>query len=273
MSPAGLITTLHTFDLNDGFYPAATLVQGPGHKIWGTTSGGGNGSCLLGCGTVFALTADGTFSSEQQFSMRRYGGYPESGLVLSSAGNLYGTTELGGEVNHSCASSCGTIFIISPANVLRTLFRFSGDNGSKPIAALVQGSDGNLYGTTLYGGTGLSCVNGCGTIFKITPAGALTTLHHFNQTDGAYPTAPLIQGADGNFYGTTEQGGTSGFGTLFQIGGDGTFKSLYSFNMSDGASPKGGLIQASDGNLYGVTDYGGSAGDGTLFSLTLKQQH
>ena len=120
-----------------------------------------------------------------------------SGLVKGSDGNFFGTTYQGG------ASGLGNVIKITPAGVLTTLYSFAGSDGSYPNAALVQGTDGNFYGTTYKGGGCTYPFSDCGTVFKITPAGVLTTLHNFTFSDGKNPNAALVQGTDGNFYGTT----------------------------------------------------------------------
>ena len=131
----------------------------------------------------------------------------------------------------------------------------------------MQGSDGNFYGTTSAGGT-----YGIGTVFRITPSGALTTLHSFTGSDGANPEAALVQSADGSFYGTTNAGGPSGhgngYGTVFRITPTGVLTTIHSFAGSDGFSPQASLIQGSDGNLYGTTSAGGDKGIGTVFKIT-----
>jgi uncharacterized repeat protein (TIGR03803 family) len=139
-------------------------------------------------------------------------------------------------------------------------------NGENPYAGLVQGSDGNFYGTTYQGGT-----NGAGTVFKISTNGALTSLYSFTGgNDGRWPTAGLVQGSDGNSYGTTSEGGTNGSGTVFKISTNGVLASLYSFTGgNDGAYPNAGLVQGSDGNFYGTTANGGGGGAGTVFRLTV----
>jgi uncharacterized repeat protein (TIGR03803 family) len=133
----------------------------------------------------------------------------------------------------------------------------------------VLAADTNFYGSTYQGGSNNSCPNGCGTVFKITTKGKLTTLHNFDSTDGANPIAALIQATDGNFYGTTYAGGTGGnWGTVFKITPSGTMKTLHSFAGSDGAQPYGPVTQATSGNLYG-TAYNGTSGasEGTLFEI------
>jgi uncharacterized repeat protein (TIGR03803 family) len=152
------------------------------------------------------------------------------------------------------------------------LLSFTGTNGDYPDGRLVQGTDGNFYGTTE------EVNSGSGTVFKMTLAGKLTTLHKFTGTDGAGPTSALVQASNGNFYGTTQAGGTNSEGTVFEITAGGKLTALYSFcsksECADGANPSAGLIQATDGNLYGTTFSGGSnetscnGGCGTIFKIT-----
>lgn len=160
------------------------------------------------------------------------------------------------------------MFKITPAGTLTTLHNFFYPDGFGSTAALVQGTDGNFYGTTLYGGT-----NGnTGPVYKITPSATLTTLYSFcaqggdNCTDGAFPYAGLVQGSDGNFYGTTTGGGT-GAGTVYKITATGTLTTLHNFDVSDGESPYGGLVQAIDGKYYGTTAGGGADGAGTVYRI------
>jgi uncharacterized repeat protein (TIGR03803 family) len=196
------------------------------------------------------------------------------GLVLSSDGELYGTTVYGGVDNR------GTVFSITPNGNLTTLHAFDGTDGSYPYGPLVQGTDGKLYGTTSEGGSGSCNFFGCGTVFSITTGGVLTILHNFQGADGSDPFGGLIQGTDGKFYGTTYSGGPSGSdGTVFSITAGGTLTTLYDFcsqsNCTDGRGPYAGLIQGSDGKLYGTTVEGGTgpfpgtgSDCGTLFSIT-----
>ena len=152
------------------------------------------------------------------------------------------------------------------AQTLTTLHSFNGGDGRSPEAALVQGSDGNFYGTTVLGGAHLK-----GTVFKIDATGSLTTLHSFSGSpgDGAVPFAGLVQGSDGNFYGTTASGGAFFQGTVFRMTPSGAITVLHSFNsfFSEGAVPFAGLVQGSDGNFYGTTALGGAHGEGTVFKF------
>jgi uncharacterized repeat protein (TIGR03803 family) len=161
---------------------------------------------------------------------------------------------------------CVMLFPSLSSNALTSLYSFTNRfDGSQPYAGLTLGSDGNFYGTCFYGGT-----NDLGSVFKVSPAGALTPLYSFSFIDGETPTAALTQGGDGNFYGTTFEGGTDlYYGTVFQVSSNGAFNSLYSFtNGSDGANPYAGLVQGIDGAFYGTTVNGGSNGDGAVFQIT-----
>ena len=153
------------------------------------------------------------------------------------------------------------------------LYLFSGgSDGATPYAGLVQGSDGNFYGTTWAGGT-----KNFGTVFRMCPSGSFTNLHTFSYSDGASPYAGLVQGSDGNFYGTTYEGGNTnlnggyGYGTVFRISASGSLTSLHSFSGgSDGALPEAGLVQGSDGNFYGTTSEGGVSDHGTVFKVSVS---
>jgi uncharacterized repeat protein (TIGR03803 family) len=153
--------------------------------------------------------------------------------------------------------------------VLHT-FTGTGGEGKSPQAGLVEGSDGNFYGTTATGGN-FSCgtFGSCGTVFKITPSGTLTTLVKFNNTNGSTPRAGLLLANDGNFYGTTSGGGTSGKGTVFKVDPSGTLTTLVNFNITNGSTPTGELIQGNDGNFYGTASAGGTRGGGTVFRMKL----
>jgi uncharacterized repeat protein (TIGR03803 family) len=209
-----------------------------------------------------------------------------SGLVFDAAGNLYGTTLEGG-TNTICYGEnigCGTVFELSPNGrgwTQTILHDFgSGTDGRNPDASLILDAGGNLYGTTLYGGTG-ECNGGgnsCGTVFELVAAagGEWTekVLYNFggNNTDGYYPSGSLIFDAAGNLYGTTGTGGIYGFGTVFELsptdGGGWTEKVLHSFTGTDGSSPLANLIFDAAGNLYGTTWTGGSHKQaGTVFEL------
>ena len=210
------------------------------------------------------------------------GNVPTGGLVQATDGNFYGTTVEGG-VNvckvhrtHSnpngTNTSCGTVFKIAPGGALTSLHSFDGTDGEYPESGVIQGVDGNFYGTTQAGGTDTSCdyglIPGCGTVFKITPSGTFTTLHSFQLTDGATPARKLVEGNDGNFYGATGAGGANGDGTIFKITPSGTLTTLHSFDGTDGSDVYVGLVLGTDGNFYGITGGGGANGNGSVFKIT-----
>lgn len=194
------------------------------------------------------------------------GGGPRSALVQATGGNFYGTTA-GGGTNCVGSGGCGTVFEITSTGTLSTLYSFCAQGGTNctdgdgPSAGLVRATDGNFYGTTEFGGANcLGYSGGCGTVFKITPTGTLTTLYSFCAgggycNDGAVPIAGLVQATSGNFYGTTASGGANGDGTVFKITPTGTLTTLYSFcaqggsQCTDGGGPVAGLVQATDGNF------------------------
>jgi len=197
-------------------------------------------------------------------------------LVQGTDGNLYGTTPGVGPNGY------GTVFKMTPGGTLTTIYSFGDENGSwpdgdAPSAGLVLGTDGNFYGTTIEGGSSTLCYGGCGTVFKVTSSGVLTTLHSFSSTDGAAPRAALVQGTDGSYYGTTPIGGPNtaycnvgvggSCGTIFKITSAGEFTNLHNFEGTDGAGPSA-LLQASDGNFYGTTEGGGAYEGGTVFRMT-----
>jgi len=268
LAPGGTLTTLFDFDASDGNNPVGALVPGPDGYLYGSTWQGGGGTY----GTIFKISLSGAqtmlhgFCSEM--NVNGYcadGGFPAA-LILASGGDFYGTTQIGGTNNN------GTVFKMTAAGKLTTLYSFCAQtnctDGATPLAALVQGTDGAFYGTTVQGG------NGYGTVFKITSGGILTTLHSFDNSDGAYPyAAALIQATDGNFYGTTEEGGAYHAGTVFQMTPAGSLAKLHSFCAEniclDGANPVEALVQATNGDFYGTTPNGGANGLGAVFSLSI----
>jgi uncharacterized repeat protein (TIGR03803 family) len=261
----------------DGQSPNS-LIQATNGDFYGTTRIGGTGGftkCETNCGTVFRITPSGTLTTLYSFCSRPEcadGALPES-LIQARNGDFYGATTGGG------ANSGGTVFKVTPSGELTTLYSFCSQfncaDGSSPLGALIQATNGDFYGTTSQGGT-----YGGGTAFKITPSGALTTLHSFcslpNCADGAFPNAALIQATDGDLYGTTDNGGTFDYaGTIFKITPSGTLTTLYSFcsidspSCLDGYKPNA-LIQAANGDFYGTTGAGGASlgGNGTVFKIT-----
>ena len=278
ITSGGKLTTLHSFagQPADGSFPEGGLVQGPDGNLYGTTQSGG----AYNFGIAFKIAPSGTFTLLHSFDNTE-GASPNGGLITVPSGYYYyGTTKAGGTNSTSCPTGgCGTIFKVYPSGEFAFLHSFDGTDGASPYAGLVQGTDGNFYGTTHAGGA-----NSDGTVFKFAVGGhVLTTLHSFggSPTDGSNPQAVLIQATDGSFYGTTTNGGAncgaSGCGTLFKITPTGTLTTLYSFcaqtGCADGELPNGGLVQGTNGNFYGTTADGGASnacgtsGCGTIFSL------
>jgi uncharacterized repeat protein (TIGR03803 family) len=245
--------TLYSFNGPDGGLPYGPLMQASDGSFYGTTAYGG----AYGYGTIFRMTTNG-LSTLVSFNYTN-GSYPVGGIMQSTDGNFYGTTYNGG------GYGAGTVFRITTDGTLTVLASLGAPGiGGAPYAGLVQGMDGNLYGTTANGGT-----NGYGTVFRITTNGALTSLTSFNYSNGAYPYGGLVQMPDGKLYGTTYGGGINGYGTVFRITTNGTVTSLVSFNQTgNGAYPYAGLLQGAGGILYGTTGYGGTNGYGTVFQFT-----
>jgi uncharacterized protein (TIGR03437 family) len=257
LTPSGTLTTLHSFDETNGSSPFGGLVQASNGNFYGNTLSGGGGN-----GTLYRITPQGAFTSLLSFSSsgQNVGYNPIGTLVQATDGNLYGVTAgMFGVVSP-------TVFRISLSGALTPLYTFSPGEGTGPQSGLLQASDGNFYGTLE--GNDISATPGL--VFKMTPSGAVTPLYMFCQqqscADGISPTAPLIQGTDGNLYGTAEDG-PSQHGVVFKLTLGGAYSILYAFDEADGASPNG-LLQATDGNFYGTTKAGGPAAAGTLFQLT-----
>ena len=262
---------LHVFSGSDGTSPSG-LVEGTDGNFYGTTSSGGANDA----GTIFKITSTGKFTTLYNFCALTNcgdGASPSAVLIQAFNGNFYGTT-VGGGVQGN-----GTVFTITPSGTLTTLYNFCSQamcaDGAFPRTSLIQSPTGNFLGVTSSGGVSASCSGGCGTIFKITPAGQLTTIYSFcsqpNCADGEVPTG-LVQTSNGTFYGTTAEGGTAGFGSVFKINLGGKFTSLYSFcslpNCSDGGVPLGGLIAGAGEELVGTTSLGGTNGGGTIFETS-----
>jgi uncharacterized repeat protein (TIGR03803 family) len=272
------LTVLHSFEGTDGEGPWDGLAFGTDGDLYGTTTAGGTGyvassNAVTGNGTIFKVSPAGAWTNLHLFSDAD-GQYSTAGLVLAADGNFYGTTEKGG------ANGVGTVFKVTPGGALTTIYSFCAEvdctDGQNPKGGLIQGSDGNLYGTTAFAGN--PDASG-GTAFRITPAGVLTTIYSFcsvgggDCTDGANPQSGLVQGGDGNFYGTTYYGGANNnTGTIFQLTPGGVLNTLYSFGgAADSAFPVGGLIRGSDGNWWGTTSGGtisSPEGKGAIFKIT-----
>src|SRR4051812_10759765 len=211
--------------------------------------------------------ADVTFTTV--FSFPGAAAKPTTAVLQASDGNFYGTTGDRG------ATGQGAVYRVTPGGVVTTIYSFTdGADGSLPRAPLVLGADGNFYGTTVRGKTDPNSIYS-GTIFKVTPTGALTTLHYFNGLDGTAPNTELVLGNDGKFYGTVKTGSSNtgalaANGAVYSITPSGTFNIIYSFPLSgDGYYPTAALIKGAgaDNNFYGTTSTGLSTA-GTVFQIT-----
>jgi uncharacterized repeat protein (TIGR03803 family) len=269
MTPAGTLTTLYNFAYQE--LSPISLIQGSDGNFYGTAEASVVNETTGG--TIFKITPAGVFTALYHFGAN--GGTPQGTMIQAADGNFYGTTvdsylpgaALGGDTIYKMTPAGSvTILYTFPVEEISTPdggYNYYAPNGALPVG-LVQGTDGNFYGTTAYGGIG-GCqvpggydngVIGCGTVFKISPAGALSTLYSFtNSTDGSYPTAPLVQGTDGNFYGTTSQSNNLmvGNGTVFRITPAGALTTLYAFTSTDLFAIDSPLIPAPSGSFYGIT--------------------
>jgi uncharacterized repeat protein (TIGR03803 family) len=261
---AKVIGVDHVFQGKDGGLPTATLIEDAAGNLYGTTSSGGSGF-----GVVFKLDTAHHESVLHAFTGPD-GRFPRGTLVSDSFGNLYGTTSFGG------ASDLGTVFKIDANGRESVLHSFTGNpDGRNPYAGLVMDADGNLYGTTEYGGA-----SDLGTIFQIDAGGQQRVLHNFTggSSDGSDPKARLIVDNAGILYGTTFSGGSDGRGTVFRFDtAQDSEVVLYNFTGgSDGGNPLGGLTLANDGTLYGTGSRYGCChhqNHGVVFSLTGTNQH
>jgi uncharacterized repeat protein (TIGR03803 family) len=288
-------TVLYRFlGSHDGADPAAGVIFDGEGRLYGTTANGGNLlACAGGCGTVFQLSPPsspgGTWTETvlKALGENPDGARPVAGLIFDGQGNLYGTTEGGTHLD----TQFGTVFELSPPAVPggswteTLLYAFHGSDGSAPTASLIFDPQGNVYGTTLHGGTGFRCRSGCGTAYELSPpsvpGGPWTekVLFNFEAFFGAEPAAALVFDSLGNLFGTTQfdgGGGATG-GTAFQLtppvrsGGAWRLTSLHVFpgGSGDGANPLAPLLRAPEGVFYGTTMAGGTADFGSVYSLAV----
>ena len=262
LAPSGKLTMLYSFtNGNDDSAPSYTLLQGQDGNLYGVSEEQYNGQN----GAFFKITPSGKFVVLHDFAFTD--GTSPNLPTQGTDGNFYGTALFGGSHN------LGVVYKLTSSGAITVLHSFGGfanNDGSYPLGVLVQGNDGNFYGTTKTGGA-----HNQGTVFKISPSGTYTLLYSFNYSapsfDGQLPLTGLTLGTDGNFYGTTSQGGKNGnTGTIFQITPSGQETVLYNFcsqtNCVDGFYPEVPLVQHTNGKFYGATT-GNSLGGGVFFSL------
>jgi uncharacterized repeat protein (TIGR03803 family) len=270
-------TILHGFQGgSDGSAPEGALIFDQAGDLYGTTLFGGGSSCGgVGCGTVFELSPSGGAWNETILHAfnRSDGQNPWAAVEFGADGNLYGTTEYGGDYN------IGTVFQLSSSGggwTEKVLYSFTGgSDGSVPASGVTFDSAGNLYSTAAGGGNFGNCSIGCGTVFELSPhldgTWSLTTLYAFSGADGQAPNAGVIFDTVGNLYGTTFYGGTGAGGIVYKLSpakGRWTERILYDFTRgNDGYLPSCDLIRDAAGTLYGTTAYGGTNDIGTVFKL------
>jgi uncharacterized repeat protein (TIGR03803 family) len=260
VTPTGSLSKIVDFDAT-----AATpwgVVFGADGNLYGASY---QGNLNGGYGSGFKVTLSTSGNTLSSFALPGNDNSPHAPVVLGRDGNLYGTTEEGG------INGIGTVFVMTPGGQITRLSSFSSPVGAYPAAALVEGSPGVFYGTTING------ANNSGTIYVATSGGSLNLLYTFTATDpngdnndGAFPNE-LVYGSDGNLYGTTEMGGANATGTVFKITTSGSFTTLFSFGPQDGTQPgrpMTGLVEGSDGNFYGTTSEGGASNAGVVFKIT-----
>jgi uncharacterized repeat protein (TIGR03803 family) len=262
ITPTGNLTTLYDFSgQNYDAYPQAPPIQARDGNFYGTTVGDFNGNG----GTVYKMTPSGEETTLFKFD-RTDGAGPGDPLIQGTDGNFYGTTQSGGASGRCEQYGCGTVFKLTPKGGLTVLHSFNVQDFDcyYPAAPLIEGDDGELYGTVPRGGP-----KGYGCVFRISRTGNYKILHSFSITDGETPQTALVQATDGNFYGTTEGGGKSDVGTVFKITPSGKLSVLYSFDTTTGAYPSAGMLQHTDGKLYGFAGQGGTYNYGTFYSVDL----
>jgi len=283
---------LHVFGGgSDGVSPAGSLVFDASGNLYGTTTFGG-GSTNQGIAFELSPTGSGPWHETvlHRFAASSDGQNPFAGVILDASGNLYGTTRFGSASGSCVTENCGTAFELSPQaggkwreKILHS-FKGGATDGGNPWGPLVFDGQGNLYGTTYYGGGGSSCEFYCGTVFELSPEGGTwseTILHSFNANDGYFPLAGVILDQAGSIYGTTSEGGTVGqaSGVVFELSpqaGTWAFTWLHNFpeQPGDGQVPgSGSLVMDAQGNLYGTTEAGGRVssgnnGFGTVYEVT-----
>ncbi len=252
LSFSGNLTSLASFDaLSVGSKPTS-LILGRDGLAYGVTAAGGDKNS----GTVFKRVGPDVITLHS-FSGGSEGS-KTSALIQATDGNFYGTTSAG-----NAASQAGTIFKITPAGGFSTLFTWpSNASMGKTPSALVQGTDGKLYGTTRFGGA-----SGAGTIFKCSTSGVLSVIRTLNgSTDGGSPTAGLMQASDGNLYGLTPSGGSHSFGTVFRCNSSGQLATI--FNFVDAPGFEYNFIKGADGKLYTALGGDGMATEGRFLTVT-----
>ena len=260
LDAAGNYTLMYSFTGGaDGGSPYGGLTLDSAGNLYGTTQLGGAGYSPAGAGVVFKVDVAGHETVLYTFTGGADGGNPQAGVIRDSAGNLYGTAELGG------TAASGVVYKLDHAGHYTVLHNFAGgSDGALPYAGVIIDAAGNLYGTTIYGGTG-----NAGVVYKVTKTGQETVLYAFTGgADGGVPYAGLIRDSAGNLYGTTYQGGSGNVGVVYKVDAAGHQRVLYSLpGAPSGSSPGAGVIRGPEGNTYGTTISGGAGNAGVVYKL------
>lgn len=301
VTPAGALAVIHEFSGSDGYGPKAGLTLGLDGNLYGSTVLGGTNNI----GTIYQVTPSGAVTTLYSFTGGKDGAYPYGTPILGPDGNLYGLTQyataykvtpagkftllgtipdrsfaplllgsdgnLWGTTQHAGKFNQGTVFKMTTAGKVTVIYDFDGAaNGGVPWGGLVQGADGNFYGTATGGGS-----HGGGIVFRLSASGNLKVLHNFpvnDPSDGYNPVAGLVAATDGLFYGVTFAGGSGGFGVVFEISSTGTYSILFNFDNTLGAAPTSTGVQHTNGNVYGLAGDGGAKGDGVFYGVTLNNK-
>ena len=264
LEPSGQETVLYSFTGGaDGSYPYAGVIRDSAGNLYGTTSAGGTS----GAGVVYKLNTSGQETVLYSFTGGADGGSPYAGVIADSAGNLYGTAEFGG------TSSAGVVYKVNTTGQETVLYTFTGGaDGGYPAAGVIRNSEGNLFGTTIYGGnlgSSLDYCYGCGVVYKLDTSMNETVLYAFTGgADGGYPDAGVIADSAGNLYGTTNSGsGTAVLGAVYKLNTAGQETSYPLLAPPDGSDVYPGVIRDEAGNLYGTAYEAGTGGYGVVFKL------
>jgi uncharacterized repeat protein (TIGR03803 family) len=267
LDPSGNETVLHNFTGGtDGAGPHAALLRDASGNLYGSTGVGGSSGCGgHGCGVVFKIDSNGNESVFHSFSGTDGSG-PSGALIQDAAGNFYGATQEGGSSSGCRGLGCGVVFKLDPSGNETVLHSFSGADGAYPGGPLIRDSAGNLYGTTIGGGS-----SNDGIVFKIKTNGHESVLLNFSGLDGWYVNGGLVMNAAGVLFGTTFHGGSRDHGVVFALDTNGNETVLHSFGggTGPGKEPFAGLFRDAAGNLYGTTQQGGgNCGCGVVFELS-----
>jgi uncharacterized repeat protein (TIGR03803 family) len=251
IAAGGTYSVVYAFSGSDGSYPLGRPIEDAKGNIYGTTYGGG----AYNAGTVFKFTPRGSLKLRYAFTGKTDGDDPDSGVIQDEAGNLYGSTHIGGNLSRCSGGStrgCGVVFKISPNGTETVLHAFIDSDGAWPLGQLARDKSGNLFGVTTDGTS-----TGYGGVYRIAPDGTFTLLHGFvrGKTDGTFPGGGLIFGANGNLYGTLSEGGKWDAGVIYEITPKGKERVLFSFNDSKaiGGDPVAPLMPGRHGAFYGET--------------------